>query len=359
MTAADGSARELQDTRQSDGRRVFARVHKALRWFLSFALTLLGLALVTFVMTRTSPIDPALQMVGDHASQSTYAVARLELGLDQPLPVQFLIYLQNAITGDFGTAISTGQPVISDIARTFPATLELASVAIVLAAAFGLALGIAAALKPGSIFDTVARLVSLIGYSTPIFWLGLLMLLLFYARLHWAPGPGRLDVTYAYTVDQVTGFGLIDTWLSGSSGAFANAVGHLVLPALVLAFYGMAGIARLTRAGILAELNQEYTVSARAKGASRARVVFVHILPNIRGTLLTVLALAYASLLEGAVFTETVFAWPGIGRYLTTAMFSGDMPAILGATLVVGAAIVLLNALTDLAVSRIDEARGR
>ncbi|WP_312794434.1 ABC transporter permease [Tianweitania sp.] len=335
------------------------RVRQAARWILSFVLTLFGLVLVTFIMTRTSPIDPALQMVGEHASQSTYEAARLQLGLDQPLPVQFLIYLKNAATGEFGTAISTGQPVISDIARTFPATLELATVAIVLAASFGLALGIAAALKPGSVLDAAARLVSLIGYSTPIFWLGLLMLLLFYARLHWAPGPGRLDVTYAYTVEQVTGFGLIDTWLSGSAGAFSNAVGHLVLPALVLAFYGMAGIARLTRAAILAELNQEYTVSARAKGASRMRVVFVHVLPNIKGTLLTVVALAYASLLEGAVFTETVFAWPGIGRYLTTAMFSGDMPAILGATLVVGAAIVLLNALTDFAVGRIEGARRR
>lgn len=364
MTAVDDrvpadARRDPARPRRSDDRRGFALLRRVAAWSLSFALTLLGLVLVTFVMTRLSPIDPALQMVGDHASQSTYAAARVELGLDRPLPVQFLIYLQHAVTGDLGTAISTGQPVIRDIARTFPATLELATVAIVLAAALGLALGIAAALRPGSPLDAAARLVSLVGYSTPIFWLGLLMLLLFYATLHWAPGPGRLDVAYAYTVDQVTGFGLVDTWLSGQSGAFANAAGHLVLPVLVLAFYGMAGIARLTRAAILAELGQEYTLSARAKGAGRARVVFVHILPNITGTLLTVLALTYASLLEGAVFTETVFAWPGIGRYLTTAMFAGDMPAILGATLVVGAAIVLLNALTDLAVDRIDGARRR
>lgn len=363
MTAIDD--RVLRDEhdpiqpRRPTGRRGLPRLRRLAGWGLSTALTLLGLVLVTFVMTRTSPIDPALQMVGDHASQSSYAAARLELGIDEPLAVQFLIYLRNAVTGDFGTSLSTGQPVIGDIARTFPATLELATISIVLAALLGLSLGIAAALKPGSVLDAAARLVSLIGYSTPIFWLGLLMLLLFYARLHWVPGPGRLDVAYAYTVDQVTGFGLIDAWLSGQEGAFPNAIGHLVLPSLVLAFYGLAGVARLTRAAILAELGQEYTLVARAKGASRSRVVFVHILPNITGTLLTVLALTYASLLEGAVFTETVFAWPGIGRYLTTAMFAGDMPAILGATLVVGTAIVFLNALTDLAVARVGRGRRR
>ncbi|GGE03277.1 permease [Aureimonas endophytica] len=346
-------------SRWPGGRRQPGRARRGLGWVLSCGLTLFGLVLATFAMTRLSPVDPALQMVGDHASASTYAAARLELGLDRPLPVQFLIYLRNAVSGDFGTAISTGQPVIRDILRTFPATLELATAAIMLAAGLGLALGILAALKPGSALDVLARLVSLIGYSTPIFWLGLLMLLLFYATLQWAPGPGRLDVAYAYTVDQVTGFGLVDAWLSGDRAAFANAAGHLVLPALVLAFYGMAGIARLTRAAILVELGQDYTMTARAKGASRVRVVFVHILPNIAGTLLTILALAYASLLEGAIFTETVFAWPGIGRYLTTAMFSGDMPAILGATLIVGAAIVLLNSATDLAVGRIERDRRR
>lgn len=346
-------------SRRSNDRRGFLHVAGIIRWFLSVLVTLFGLALVTFVMTRTSPIDPALQMVGDHASQSTYDAARLELGLDRPLPVQFLIYLQRAAAGDFGQSSSTGKPVVSDIAKTFPATVELATTAIVVAAILGLMLGFVSALRPGGVIDALTRLISLIGYSTPIFWLGLLMLLLFYAKLHWAPGPGRLDVMYAYTVNQVTGFGLIDSWLSGQPGAVVNAAAHLVLPSLVLAFYGLAGIARLTRSAILAELGQEYVMTARAKGASRSRVMFVHILPNIRGTLLTVIALAYASLLEGAVLTETVFAWPGIGRYLTTAMFAGDMPAVLGGTLVVGAVFVALNALTDLAVGALQKGRAR
>jgi peptide/nickel transport system permease protein len=314
---------------------------------------------VTFAMTRLSPIDPALQLVGDHASQSTYEQARLELGLDQPLPLQFLRYVETALSGNLGQSISTGQPVAHDIARTFPATIELATTAIVLGATIGLALGIIAAMRQGTWIDGVCRLVSLFGYSVPIFWLGLLLLLLFYARLHWAPGPGRADVVFQYTVKPVTGFALIDTWRSGKPGAFRDALAHLALPATVLAIHALAAISRLTRASIITELGQEYISTARAKGARLGRVVFVHILPNISGTLLTVIALSYASLLEGAVLTETVFAWPGIGRYLTTAMFAGDMPAILGATLVVGASFVLLNALTDLAVARLEVERKR
>jgi len=273
--------------------------------------------------------------------------------------MQFLRYLQAALSGNLGQSISTGQPVASDIARTFPATVELATVAIVIGAVVGLGLGITAAMRPGSWIDASARMLSLFGYSVPIFWLGLLMLLLFYARLHWAPGPGRLDVVFQYTVKSVTGFATIDAWLSGKPGAVSSALAHLVLPAIVLALYALAGISRLTRASVLSELGQEYVLTARAKGASLRRIVFVHILPNIAGTLLTVVALAYASLLEGAVLTETVFAWPGIGRYLTTAMFAGDMPAILGATLVVGSSFVLLNALTDLAVDNIRKDRVR
>ncbi|MDR3518431.1 MAG: ABC transporter permease [Azospirillaceae bacterium] len=329
------------------------------RWLGSVALTLFGLVLVTFAMTRLSPVDPVLQLVGDHASASTYAAARLELGLDRPLAVQFGRYLVRVGHGDLGQASSTGQPVAADIARTFSATLELATVAIVIGAASGLALGIIAAMRSGGIIDAAARIVSLVGYSIPIFWLGLLFLLLFYARLHWAPGPGRLDVLYQYTLRPVTGFALIDTALSGTAGAFRSAVAHLVLPALVLALYALAGITRLSRGAVLEQLGQEYVLTARAKGAGPWRVVFVHVLPNVTGPLLTIVALAYASLLEGAVLTETVFAWPGIGRYLTVALFAGDTAAILGATLTIGSAFILLNSLTDLAVARTGRGRDR
>jgi peptide/nickel transport system permease protein len=267
--------------------------------------------------------------------------------------------VKTALTGNLGVSTSTGQPVAKDIARTFPATIELATVAILFAAVIGLSLGILAAMRPGSWMDALARLVSLVGYSIPIFWLGLLLLLLFYTRLHWAPGPGRADVVFQYTVKPVTGFALIDTWVSGKPGAFRDALAHLALPATALAIYALAAIARLTRSAVLAELGQEYVTTARAKGASIGRVVLVHILPNIAGTLLTVVALAYASLLEGAVLTETVFAWPGIGRYLTTAMFAGDMAAVLGATLVVGTSFVLLNTLTDLGALQLQAGKRR
>ena len=342
---------------ETPGARPFLRpVLRVLRWLLSVVLTLFGLIVVTFVLTRLSTIDPALQQVGDHASQSSYEAARRELGLDQPLVMQFLRYLGHVVQGDLGIATSTGQPVRSDILRTFTATLELATAAALIGAALGLALGILAALRPRGLFDNVARLLSLIGYSTPIFWLGLIFLLLFYARLHWAPGPGRLDIVFQYTMKPVTGFALVDAWLSGTPGALRSALAHLVLPTAVLALYAMAGISRLTRAAILEQLSKEYVLTARAKGAGSLRVVLVHILPNVAGTLITVIALAYASLLEGAVLTETVFAWPGIGRYLTVAMFAGDTAAILGSTLAIGMAFVLLNSLTDLIVTRVDPA---
>lgn len=344
----------MQANETALARPILRPVLRLLRWLFSLALTLFGLIVITFVLTRLSAIDPALQKVGDHASQSSYLDARGELGLDRPLAVQFLRYLGDVLRGDLGTATSTGQPVQADIVRTFTATLELATIATVLGAVLGLALGILAALKPRGLFDNIARLLSLIGYSTPIFWLGLIFLLVFYARLHWAPGPGRLDVVYQYTMKPVTGFALVDAWLSGSPGILRSALAHLALPACVLALNAMAGISRLTRAAILEQLSKEYVLTARAKGAGTLRVVLVHILPNVAGTLITVVALAYASLLEGAVLTETVFAWPGIGRYLTVAMFAGDTAAILGSTLAIGTAFVVLNSVTDLLVTRVD-----
>ena len=264
------------------------------------------------------------------------------------------LYVGRVSRGDLGQSWSTRQPVASDLARAFPATVELATVAIVIGAVLGITLGLIAGLWPGSKLDAAVRIVSLFGYSVPIFWLGLLALLLFYARLHWFGGPGREDVAYEYTVERRTGLVLIDTWLSGDAAAFRDAISHIALPALVLAFYALAGISRLTRTAILGELGKEYVVTARAKGAGRLRVVIRHILPNVRGTIITVVALAYATLLEGAVLTETVFAWPGLGRYLTISMFAADVPAILGGTLLIGVCFIVLNTLTDLLVTGLD-----
>lgn len=317
-------------------------------------LTLFGLLLVTFALAHLSPIDPALRLVGDHASASSYADARRMLGLDRPPPVQFAAYVSGVVRGDFGLSWSTGQPVGADLARVVPATIELATCAIVLGATAGLLLGFIATLHPRGLVDGVVRIVSLIGYSTPIFWLGLLMLLLFYARLHWAAGPGRQDVAFQYTIEPRTGFATLDTMLAGDWDALRDVLAHLALPVAVLAFNAMAGISRLTRAAILGQLGQDYVVAARAKGAGRSRVILIHVLPNVIGTLVTVVALAFAGLLEGAVLTETVFAWPGLGRYLTTALFAADVPAILGGTLVIGLSYVLVNLATDVLVAALD-----
>ena len=321
---------------------------------LTLALTLLGLLLVTFALSALSPVDRVLQIVGDHASQSTYDQVRHQLGLDRSLPVQFWHYLVNLFHGDLGTASATGQPVLHDLLAAFPATLELATLALIIGAVFGVIAGVLCARYAGTPWDLAMRTLTLLGNSVPIFWLGLLMLALFYAKLQWSPGPGRLDDIYQFTIEPKTGFALIDTWLSGDKEAFRNAFSHLVLPVLLLAYYSLASITRLTRSACLSEMNKEYILLARAKGAGEMSILLRHVLPNIRGTLLTVIALAYTSMLEGAVLTETVFSWPGIGRYLTTALFAGDTAAIMGGTLLIGVCFVLINNLTDVLVRLTD-----
>ncbi len=327
---------------------------RLLQGLFTLLLTLFGLLLVTFSLSALSPVDRVLQIVGDHASQSTYDQVRHQLDLDQPLPVQFWHYLVNLAHGDLGIASATGQPVLHDLLAVFPATLELATLALIVGAVLGIVAGVLCARYAGSPWDLAVRTFTLLGNSVPIFWLGLLMLALFYARLQWAPGPGRLDDIYQYTVEPRSGFALIDTWLSGDTAAFKNAIGHLALPVLVLAYYSLASITRLTRSACLSEMNKEYILLARAKGAGEMTILLRHVLPNIRGTLLTVIALAWTSMLEGAVLTETVFSWPGIGRYLTTALFAGDTTAIMGGTLLIGVSFVLINNLTDLLVRLTD-----
>ncbi len=321
---------------------------------LTLLVTLLGLLFFTFLLTTLSPVDPALRIAGDRASEASLAQVRSDLGLDQPWPIRFGSYLNQLAQGDLGISNTSSKPVLEDLKRALPATLELATLSIVLGASLGLSLGLLAAWRPGGWIDTLVRLFSLIGYSVPVFWLGLLMLLLFYAKLQWAGGPGRLDDAFLYTIELPSGLMLWDTWRSGEEGALSNAVSHLVLPVLVLGFYAMAGICRLTRSALLGEMGKEYVITALAKGAGRGRVLFCHVLPNVAGTLVVVVALAYAGLLEGSILTETVFAWPGIGRYLTTALFAGDVPAILGSTLLIGLCFVIVNGVADVLAGMID-----
>ena len=321
---------------------------------LTLLVTLLGLLLFTFLLTTLSPVDPALRIAGDRASEATLAQVRSDLGLDQAWPVRFGSYLHQLSQGDLGISNTSSKPVLEDLKRALPATLELATLSIVLGASLGLSLGLLAAWRPGGWIDALVRLFSLIGYSVPVFWLGLLMLLLFYATLQWAGGPGRLDDVFLYTIELPSGWMLWDTWRSEEEGALSNAFSHLILPVLVLGFHSMAGICRLTRSALLGEMGKEYVITALAKGAGRGRVLFRHVLPNVAGTLVVVVALAYAGLLEGSILTETVFAWPGIGRYLTTALFAGDVPAILGSTLLIGLCFVVVNGIADVLAGMID-----
>ena len=314
----------------------------------SIPITLFGLVLVTFLIGRVMPIDPVLAIVGDRAPQEVVERARLELGLDRPLYEQFWRYLGQIASGDLGRSVMTSNTVLEDIARFFPATFELATVAIILAALIGIPLGVIAAVRQGSWLDQAVRLFCLAGHSLPVFVLGLLSLLLFYAKLGWLPGPGRLGIAYQDLVEPWSGVLLLDAARAGEWEVFGNAVRHLIQPAGVLAFFSLAYIARMTRAFMLAELSSEYVITARAKGLSEARIVWRHAFRNVSVPLVTVIALTYAGLLEGAVLTETIFAWPGLGQYLTVSLLNADMNAVLGATLVVGLIYVALNLLADL-----------
>ncbi|MFL5133429.1 MAG: ABC transporter permease [Microvirga sp.] len=318
------------------------------------ATTLLGLAAVTFFIGRVVPIDPVIAIVGDRAPPQVYERVRQELGLDLPLLQQFWIYLKKAATGDFGNSVLTTNPVMMDIANTFPATLELATLGTLIGVILGIPLGILAAVKRGSFIDQFVRVLGLAGYSIPIFWLGLMGLLVFYAKLGWVAGPGRIDVTYSYLYTPVTGIVLLDTAMQGQWDAFWDAVSHIILPACLLGYFSLAYISRMTRSFMLNELAQEYVIAARVKGLSEMRVIWRHALRNAAVPLITVIALSYANLLEGSVLTETIFAWPGLGQYITNSLQNADMNAVLGGTLVIGTAFVLLNLVSDLLYRLLD-----
>lgn len=312
------------------------------------AFTFLGLLAITFFIGRIIPIDPVLAVVGDRASAATYERVRIEMGLDQPLPIQFVRYVGDVLTGDLGTSVSTNRPVAQDLARVFPATLEMATLGIIIGVLLGVPMGVIAAARQGSLVDQAIRVIGLLGYAVPAFWLGLVGLAVFYARLQWVGGPGRVDIFYDGLVDPVTGLILIDSLIQGEIAIFFNALWHLILPASVLGFFSLAYIARMTRSFMLDQLNEEFVVTARVKGVPERVVIWRHAFRPILVPLITVIGLSYAGLLEGSVMIETIFSWPGIGNYLTTALLNADMNAVLGATLVIGAVFVTINKVSDL-----------
>lgn len=314
----------------------------------SIIVTMLGLMFVTFIIGRVMPIDPVLAIVGEQATKSTYDDAYAQLGLDRSIIVQFGLYVWDVIHGDLGKSLLTARPVSQDIARVFPATLELASLGVIAGILLGVPLGVVAAVKRGTWIDQIARVIALVGYSMPIFWLGLMGLFVFYGILGWVGGPGRVGIFYVDIVPSVTGMILVDSILDRNWPVFKDALSHIVLPASLLGYYSLAYISRMTRSFMLEQLSAEYITTARVKGMSESAVIWRHAFKNIRVQLITVIALSYATLLEGSVLTEIIFSWPGIGSYITTALLSADMNAVMGGTVVVGLVFILLNIFSDL-----------
>jgi len=323
-------------------------IRQTIRLLSMVAITFVGLLLITFVIGRVVPIDPVLAVVGDKASAEVYQRAFEEMGLHLPLWQQFAIYIGSVLRGDFGTSVLTAQPVLSDILRVFPATIELAVIATAIGVLVGIPLGVFSAVNRGSFLDHLTRIIGLLGYSLPIFWLGLLALMVFYAKLDLLPGPGRLDIFYEDIVTPITGMILIDAALAKEWAIFRNAISHLIMPASLLGYYSMAYLSRMTRSFMIEQLRQEYILTARVKGVAEWRVIWGHALGNCAIPLITVVALSFGTLLEGSVLTETVFAWPGLGLYLTNSLLNADMNAVLGSTIVVGAIFLGVNLFSDL-----------
>lgn len=321
----------------------------ALRRLLLAIPTLIGIALVTFLVSNALPRDIVLINLGDRATQDPEIVAafKQKWGLDQPLPVQYLRYLGHLVRGDLGTSIATNRPVLRELALSVPATLELAAVAIVLSVPPGIFFGVVSAARRGRGSDLLIRGFSSIGLAIPTFWLALLMLLMFYLQLGWAPGPGRLDAGIS-PPPVVTGMYTVDALLARDAEVFRNAAAHIVLPALVLAIVSFAFIVRITRESMLEVLNQDYVRTARAKGLAQKVVIGRHALRNALIPVITVTGTLYAQLMAGTVLTETIFSWPGIGRYAFSSASSLDFPAIMGTALVIGTTYVLINLVVDL-----------
>ncbi len=326
-----------------------------LRRILVLPLMLLGITLFSFLLTHAIPADPALANLGDRAASNPEIVAafRHRWGLDRPVYVQYLVYLQHLLEGDMGTSISTRQPVALDLLQRLPATVELAVSAGFFGVLVGLPLGILAAAKRDTWVDHLSRIGALIGVSVPLFWLGLVAIVVFYGWLGWAPGSGRLDPTIR-PPPFVTGFLVIDGMLVGRWDVVLDALKHLVMPAIVLSSYSFGIITRTMRASMLEVLACDYVRSARARGLRERTVIVVHAARNALIPVITVIGLSFGALLSGAVVIETVFSWPGIGLYAFRSATALDFPAIMGVGMVVAIVYVLVNLLVDVCYALVD-----
>jgi peptide/nickel transport system permease protein len=316
-------------------------------------LVVFGVSLITFAISHMIPGDPARLVAGDRASDEIVTSIRQQMGLDRPLPEQYWRYLTGILRGDLGISLRTNRPVIEDIVAFFPASLELALVALLIATLTGAPLGVLSAVYRDRPIDHVVRTLAVVGISTPAFWLGLILIVTFYGVLGVLPGGGRIDPNLSIP-RRVTGFYLIDSLVAGDPAAFGSTLRHLILPAFCLGFIHLGVVARQIRSAMLDELQQDYVRTARANGIAKWRVIFGHALPNALIPSVTVLGLALGDLLYGAVLTETVFAWPGMGAYVVNSIQSLDFPAVMGFSVVVSFAYVLVNLAVDLIYMTID-----
>jgi dipeptide transport system permease protein len=316
--------------------------------------TFLGLTLLTFSLVHLLPGDPVEIARGERAlDPARHAALRAELGLDDPIYLQYLHYLGDVTSGDLGRSFVTKVPVLDEFLVVFPATLELSLAAVTFAIVLGVPIGVLAAVRRGSLFDFATMTAALTGYSMPIFWWGLLLVLLFSVQLGWTPVSGRIAVLL-YDIPPVTGFMLVDTLLSGEKGAFASALHHLVLPAVVLGTIPLATVARMTRSSMLEVLHADYIRTARAKGLSPLRVVGLHGLRNALIPVVTVIGLAVGTLLAGAILTETIFSWPGVGKWLVDAVNRRDFQVLRGGILLIATTVIAVNLIVDVLYGLLD-----
>jgi peptide/nickel transport system permease protein len=314
---------------------------------------LFGITLMTFLISHVVPADPVVAYLGEHAPPDLVVKVRHQIGLDRPLPVQYAFYLRDLFHGNLGISIMDNRPVRQDLSQYLPATVELSTAAMLVAIVLGIPTGVVSALYKDRWPDQVARIFALGGTSLPIFYVALLLIGLLYSRLGILPGPGQLSV-YTQSPPRITGMVAVDALLSGDWAVLGDALSHLILPAMVLGYYSAALITRMTRGSLLEVLRQDYVRTARAKGLAERRVVLGHALRNALLPTVTVIGLTYGGLLSGAVLTETIFSWPGLGRYATNSVISVDIPAVLGVTLVIAFIYSLANLLVDVLYAYLD-----
>jgi peptide/nickel transport system permease protein len=314
---------------------------------------MIGVSLITFAISHLVPGDPAVVALGDRAHDEQIQAFRHAYGLDRPVPEQYVIYVKGLLTGDLGISIATRRPVAQDLRQFFPATLELSLAALVIAVILGIPAGIWSAIYRNRLPDHLVRVFSLVGGSLPIFWLGLLAIGLFYSQLGWLPAGGRID-NFILPPQTITGLYTIDSFLTGNMPAFRSSVQHLLLPAFVLGYFSTAVIARMMRSSMLEILNQDYLRTARAKGLKERVVILRHGFRNALIPTLTIIGITFGSLLSGAVLTETIFSWPGLGGYATQAAIGLDFPAVMGVTLLAAIIYPLANLIVDLSYVWLD-----